>query len=269
LLYESISVRAFITRQYRAMFLLKTMFVFLAIFLSLSIHSVAFTPLPNSIAISKRSSVFVTLMNAESPAGSFFNRIPDDKDGDGKDQSDALKSDDPVEESWAKMLESRQTSNASTPSTIGGVPTSEATGFGNQSDAPKIIKTKPNSSGDKSFIGIGKPMNDINNPQFDDQGYTLYANEETGEKTRVFEALVDYPSIFKLKIIGVNESTFALEMVQIVADSCNVAVDDVAHSTRVKGKWLSVTVNAPVENAKMLYSLYENIDKDPRVKFKF
>jgi len=32
---------------------------------------------------------------------------------------------------------------------------------------------------------------------------------------------------------------------------------------------LSVTVHAPVESAEMLYSLYENVDKDPRVKFKF
>ncbi len=112
-------------------------------------------------------------------------------------------------------------------------------------------------------------MNDINNPEFDDQGYTLYADEETGEKKRVFEALVDYPSIFRMKIIGANESTFASEMVQIVAESCSVSVDDVKHTTRANGKWLSVTVHAPVQSAEMLYGLYENIDKDPRVKFKF
>jgi hypothetical protein len=28
-------------------------------------------------------------------------------------------------------------------------------------------------------------------------------------------------------------------------------------------------VHAPVENADMLYALYENVDKNPRVKFKF
>lgn len=110
------------------MLLLKYMYVVFAIFLSLLGCSVAFTPLSNSIAISKRSSVFITLMNAKAPAGSFFNRIPDDEDGDEKDVSDAPKPVDPVEESWAKMLESRQTSNASTPSTVGGVPTSKATG---------------------------------------------------------------------------------------------------------------------------------------------
>jgi len=145
------------------------------------------------------------------------------------------------------------------------------TGFGKQAAAPKMINTNAPSGagGKKSFVGIGKPLNDINKPEFDEQGYTLYADEETGEKKRVFEALVEYPSLFNLKIIGVNESSFAAEMVQIVAESCSVSASEVEYSAREKGKWLSVTVHAPVQNAEMLYSLYENIDKDPRVKFKF
>ena len=97
----------------------------------------------------------------------------------------------------------------------------------------------------------------------------MYADEETGKKSRVFEALVDYPCNFKLKIIGANEGTFASEMVQVVADSCNVDVSEVKHTERMNGKWVSVTVFAPVESAEMLYTLYENIDRDPRVKFKF
>ena len=43
----------------------------------------------------------------------------------------------------------------------------------------------------------------------------------------------------------------------------------IENSLKINGKWTSVTVKAPVENAEMLYSLYENIDCDPRVKFKF
>ena len=72
-----------------------------------------------------------------------------------------------------------------------------------------------------------------------------------------------------MKIIGANEGTFAEEMVQVVADSCNVKTDVVKFSERTNGKWTSVTVLAPVESAEMLYTLYENIDRDPRVKFKF
>lgn len=80
---------------------------------------------------------------------------------------------------------------------------------------------------------------------------------------------MEYPSIFKLKIIGVNESSFSEEMVQIVAETCQVEAGRIKYTERVNGKWLSVTVHAPVENAEMLYALYENVDKDPRVKFKF
>jgi len=112
-------------------------------------------------------------------------------------------------------------------------------------------------------------LNDINNPEYDDQGYTLYADEETGEKSRVFEALVDYPSIFTMKIIGSDDGSFVPEIVQVVAESCEVAFEEIVHSTRLKGKWTSITVKAPVESAEMLYKLYENVDRDPRVKFKF
>ena len=143
------------------------------------------------------------------------------------------------------------------------------TGFDNTSATPKIIQTRSTISSKKTFVGIGKAVNDVNKPEFDDQGYTIYTDEETGKKSRVFEALIDYPSVFKIKIIGRNESSFASEMVQIVADSCQVDVEKVEFSERVNGKWLSLTVHAPVESAEMVYSLYENVDKDPRVKFKF
>lgn len=168
--------------------------------------------------------------------------------------------------------------------------------------SPSIIRTTrtDSSTGDKqSFVGIGKPLNDVNNPEYDKNGYTLYADEVTGEKRRVFEALVEYPSVFKMKIVGSdgygivndqqqqqqqqldgddddntnsnnnNNLLFAPSIVKVVAESCGVDVSDVRHTIRKNGKWISVTVHAPVQNADMLYALYENVDKDPRVKFKF
>ena len=136
-------------------------------------------------------------------------------------------------------------------------------------------KPSPALSTVKSYIGVGppdkpkKPVNDVTKPEYDDQGYTLYQDEQTGEKSRVFEALVDYPCTFTMKIVGANEGAFVEEMVDVVATSCNVDTDQVPYTTKQMGKWTSVTVQAPVENAEMLYSLYENIDRDPRVKFKF
>lgn len=148
------------------------------------------------------------------------------------------------------------------------------TGFGSTSPKSSKKTNKKGKSGE--YVGIGppdaglkKPLNDVNNPEYDDQGYTLYADEKTGEKSRVFEALISYPCKFKIKIVGANEGPFVSEMVALVAESCNVEVDEVDYSEKRNGKWISVTVAAPVESAEMLYALYEIIDRDPRVKFKF
>ncbi|KAL7481838.1 hypothetical protein ACHAW6_007517 [Cyclotella cf. meneghiniana] len=136
-----------------------------------------------------------------------------------------------------------------------------------------IIQTTSTDATGKqqTFVGIGKPLNDIQNPEYDENGYTLYADETTGEKKRVFEALVEYPSVFKMKIVGQDDEneSFASEIVHLVAESCGVEISMVKHTKRKNGKWTSVTVHAPVKSADMLYALYENVDKNPRVKFKF
>jgi len=74
-----------------------------------------------------------------------------------------------------------------------------------------------------------------------------------------------------MKIVGKDdeEESFAPDIVDVVAESCGVTSDMVEFSKRKNGKWTSVTVHAPVKSADMLYGLYENVDKDPRVKFKF
>jgi putative lipoic acid-binding regulatory protein len=35
------------------------------------------------------------------------------------------------------------------------------------------------------------------------------------------------------------------------------------------GKYRSLTIHAPVKSADQLYEIYEKVDLDPRVKFKF
>jgi putative lipoic acid-binding regulatory protein len=197
-------------------------------------------------------------MGDDGPAGSFFNPVPDNE------RNEEVKKD--LDESLEDLLRQRkQPPKASSPSTINGIPTSQATGFG------KVQSPSPAKSS-KPFVGIGppdKPLNDVSNPEYDDQGYTLYVDEKTGKKTRVFEALVEYPCAFTMKIVGAKEGTFVEDIVQIVADSCEEDVETIKFSTKVLGKWTSITVEAPVKNAEMLYMLYENVDRDPRVKFKF
>ena len=175
---------------------------------------------------------------------------------------------------------------ASRPSTINGIPTEKVNGFGKQPKTPSSSsKNKSSSPSKKPYIEIGSDatvtsvssgngggggrINDPSKPEVDDQGYTLYTNEETGEKKRVFDALVEYPCKFTLKIVGANEGTFVQDIVGLVADACDVPFSDIEHSTKAMGKWTSITVEAPVDSAVMLYSLYEKVDLDPRVKFKF
>jgi len=196
-------------------------------------------------------------------SGSFFNEVPTTpkvKATNGEEQdnpSSAQQSTNDID-TFNDILKNTKVST-------GG-------GKGFSTSATVIKTTNTDSSGaKKTFVGIGKPVNDIQNPEYDENGYTLYADEETGEKKRVFEALVEYPNLFKMKIIGKDDedSSFAPEIVDIVAKSCCVDKTMVKNSSRKNGQWTSVTVDAPVKDADMLYSLYEDIDKNPRVKFKF
>ncbi|GAX19235.1 hypothetical protein FisN_4Lh182 [Fistulifera solaris] len=208
----------------------------------------------------------------EKTAGSFFNPVPEDNNINNKKKND--ESDNPLpptfEESVEDLLRRRKKPpRASQPSTIDGVPTHKVgQGFG--TPVKTTTTSSSSSSSSKPFVGIGPAsVNDITNPETDDQGYTLYADEVTGKKSRVFEALVEYPCEFTLKIVGANEGLFVEEMVAVVAEACEVTVQDVSHSVRMVGKWTSVTVKAPVQSAAMLYALYETVDRDPRVRFKF
>ena len=231
------------------------------------------TIIQSSVTTARRRATVVTVRPLAAKAGSFFNPVPDDGGGDPKDdetkKNKKKKPQTPLEDfndDVADLLRRRKKpSLASQPSTINGVPTKKATGFGKMSSS----SSSSSSSSDKPFVAIGKPLNDISKPEYDDQGYTLYADETTGEKSRVFEALVDYPCDFTMKIIGRDEGAFVEEMVDIVAESCEVKSEAIKHTVRLNGKWTSLTVQAPVQSAEMLYALYENVDRDPRVKFKF
>ncbi|GMH51872.1 hypothetical protein TrVE_jg14393 [Triparma verrucosa] len=108
-------------------------------------------------------------------------------------------------------------------------------------------------------------INDPTNPAVDSDGYTLYTDPETNETSRVFDSLIKYPNLFTIKIVGANDPDFKPSMISLV----NKVSEVKSSSTKVNGKWLSVTVNVMVNNGDDLYKIYEEIDKDPRVKFKF
>jgi putative lipoic acid-binding regulatory protein len=214
-------------------------------------YAVAFTGIPIGVTFASQKSrtedsTKVTHLEAKK-AGSFFNEVPENSEEEKNDEKDSIDS-----EASELIQQRKKPSLASQPSTINGKPTS-GIGFGK-----KVDPSSPSASGNdssKPFIGIGPPVNDPTKPEYDDQGYTLYTSEKTGEKSRVFEALVDYPTTFTMKIVGANEGAFVEEMLQIVAESCEKdnGLQDIPYSTKTMGKWISVTVEAPVNSAEMLY----------------
>ena len=236
----------------------------------------------------------------EAVAGSFFNPIPDPEPSDDISPTTSIPTgstgrNDAEVEPNEEVLPVVPVSKALQPSTINGIPSEQVgldLGMTLQAARQKDPITK------KPYVGIGpKSLNDVTKPEYDDQGYTLYVDERTGTKARVFEALVNYPCLFTLKIVGANDDTFVQDVLHIVATTCEVVVDDgtdavdsvatissssaaaaaastsstssIEHSIKYNGKWASITVQAPVQSAQMLYQLYENVDRDPRVKFKF
>lgn len=148
-------------------------------------------------------------INSERPiAGSFFNQVPSAPD---ENTINGSNTNNVVDPSLARIIDEK-------------IPVAKVTGFGS-----KLPSTQNNNNANILTSMIKKKReiqqqqgrkNDINNLQYDDQGYTLYANEDTGEKSRVFDALVQYPCDFDIKIVGAADGTFVMEMIQLVAASC-------------------------------------------------
>lgn len=144
------------------------------------------------------------------PAGSFFHEVPPSDDDssssnekEGDDENNDIVPD--FDESISQLIRKRREPPlASRPSTIDGVPTEKAgTGFGKPQDSSTGVKMEKPTT--KPYVAIGEPdnkqqqpINDPSKPERDDQGYTLYTDTETGKKSRVFEALIEYPSIFTM-----------------------------------------------------------------------
>ena len=138
----------------------------------------AFSPRSWSYRGGARSTVMRRMASDDdAPAGSFFNEVPNDDDESNKKD---------IDESLSNLLKDRKgPPKAAEPSTIGGVPTSQAgKGFGTP---------KEGSTSKKPFVGIGpsddRPLNDLNNPEYDDQGYMLcecfYENTFQAGRTHV------------------------------------------------------------------------------------
>ncbi|GJQ15621.1 hypothetical protein GpartN1_g7412.t1 [Galdieria partita] len=86
---------------------------------------------------------------------------------------------------------------------------------------------------------------------------------------RLIDELVDFPCKFQFKIIGIRQGNFVGDIVDSVAEVLQIDPSYMEVSTRDKGKYRSITIDAPCNSSEQVYSIYAAIDRDPRVKFKF
>lgn len=87
----------------------------------------------------------------------------------------------------------------------------------------------------------------------------------------MFEAMMKFPCIFELKVIGSDTDGFEGDMIDIVSNVTGVDQQEIKYSTRQtpNKKYKSISISATFQSADMLYECYAALDEDPRVKFKF
>jgi putative lipoic acid-binding regulatory protein len=90
-----------------------------------------------------------------------------------------------------------------------------------------------------------------------------------GTTDRVFENLVQYPCNFEVKLIGVNEGAFVDDILNVVSGVTGVPSRRLPFSVRVSEskKFISLSIDAPVKDADMLYEIYNATNRDSRIKY--
>ena len=92
-----------------------------------------------------------------------------------------------------------------------------------------------------------------------------------GDETKksVFEDHVTFPTEFMIKIIGVNEPTFIIDILNSVATVVNQAPEKITFTTKetAGGKYLSISIKPLFKDAEEVYAAYDIVSKDTRVKF--
>ena len=126
-------------------------------------------------------------------------------------------------------------------------------------DPPKMKKTK----GRKPTT---HRMDMRNTPNGGKMGVMPKTSDKPGE--RVFDLFVEYPCKFQMKVIGLRDENFEKDMVEIVAKVVKKPAESIEHRNRDKGKYRSVTIEAPVENSDQVYECYAKLSEDPRVIYK-
>ena len=93
--------------------------------------------------------------------------------------------------------------------------------------------------------------------------------KENKRGRRVFEDTVKYPTEFTIKVIGENSPSFAKDIRIKLGNIVNLNPNDIMLQSREAsgGKYISLTLNPVFKSADEIYSFYEELSLDKRVKF--
>ena len=95
-----------------------------------------------------------------------------------------------------------------------------------------------------------------------------FSPEKEGQNA--IEKTVTFPtSTFIIKVIGVNEPSFASDIVNSVAVIVNESPEKINVETKVTsgGKYMSVSITPTFQAAEEIYRVYAAVQADSRVKF--
>jgi putative lipoic acid-binding regulatory protein len=93
--------------------------------------------------------------------------------------------------------------------------------------------------------------------------------DATGAKS-VFADTMQFPTDFMLKVVGLNEPTFAADIVKLVTTRIGpqkVASLSLSTKETAGGKYVSVSIKPLFRSAEELYAVYDAVKQDARVKF--
>lgn len=76
---------------------------------------------------------------------------------------------------------------------------------------------------------------------------------------------VEFPTLMRFKIVGVDEPTFLSDMERICGEVTRRPVT--ATSSRTRGRFRSVTVDLVLDTPEDFYRAYTKVSEDARVKF--
>lgn len=94
-------------------------------------------------------------------------------------------------------------------------------------------------------------------------------DEYKNNDRNVFDDTIQFPAEFLIKIVGVNEPSFLSDMLSTIAKCTGSSPTDIKHSVKETsgGKYVSISATPLFSDSAKLYSTYEEISKDNRVKF--